>query len=717
MSKLLSVEIEGFGIYKDKQIIDFSKLPDDCTIGIFGENNDGDGGYDSNGSGKSTFTNAISWCLFEKIPVQGESTRVITKEQIVNRESKKAIVTLNLLVNNSLIQLETSMTLKGSKKVRLLIDDRPFLGTDTQIRDKFYSLIGIGGKDKGNFNDFLNRCYFSGDVTKSFASKNFSDANRLAIVSKVRKLEIYDIAIKNSKNQIDQIKQVISELSNFRTNLLAQIKDADLEKIQEEILNLSGDYEQKTILKEEISDELTKYEKVGTLNNKRKELVNQLTNFKREIDQQYKSVELVVTKLNGYSERLIELKKNKSLMVYDVTSELTMKALYDKLSKEIIEHTLTIQKFDIENQSINAQIRDIEEQHYLHCPSCNAELLLDEDNLVEINLKGLEMKKESLFKTLNKNSVLKDNNLIKIQEKTTELNQLSIKIKEIDEKKTKTNLIDKELTKINSEFEPLKEQYKEFIFEDKGILYADSSICEYNSYQEVNELNIEIEKIDLELNEISNIKYTVNDLNDVNKSLSNILNLMTEKEMFLTSQTNLKDELTEVEQSLNPHLENKEMYEYWYDSFWRLKNIELIEVEPILENATNNILQRVGTNILVNYHVDVEKAGLLINLIEDSGNELPLELFSTGQSNRIGFAAGLALSEISLNSNSDYGFSMWDEVFDGLDNTGQDMFFDVLRDLKGIKLIISHDKKLQNMFEYKLKVIRKDHSSKIVLET
>jgi ABC-type uncharacterized transport system fused permease/ATPase subunit len=60
---------------------------------------------------------------------------------------------------------------------------------------------------------------------------------------------------------------------------------------------------------------------------------------------------------------------------------------------------------------------------------------------------------------------------------------------------------------------------------------------------------------------------------------------------------------------------------------------------------------------------------------------------------------------------------MWDEVFDGLDNTGQDMFFDVLRDLKGIKLIISHDKKLQNMFEYKLKVIRKDHSSKIVLET
>ena len=98
MLKLQEVTIEGFGVFQDRQVIDFSDLPDNSIVGIFGENNDGDGGYDSNGAGKSTFTNAISWCMFGSLPIQGDTTRALKKIDIVNYNTvigNKIFIVLN----------------------------------------------------------------------------------------------------------------------------------------------------------------------------------------------------------------------------------------------------------------------------------------------------------------------------------------------------------------------------------------------------------------------------------------------------------------------------------------------------------------------------------------------------------------------------------------------------------------------------------------------
>ena len=51
---------------------------------------------------------------------------------------------------------------------------------------------------------------------------------------------------------------------------------------------------------------------------------------------------------------------------------------------------------------------------------------------------------------------------------------------------------------------------------------------------------------------------------------------------------------------------------------------------------------------------------------------------------------------------------MFDEIIDGLDDTGVSEFFKLLRSIPGQKLIISHNDNLKSMFSNIIKVTRKN---------
>jgi DNA repair exonuclease SbcCD ATPase subunit len=123
-----------------------------------------------------------------------------------------------------------------------------------------------------------------------------------------------------------------------------------------------------------------------------------------------------------------------------------------------------------------------------------------------------------------------------------------------------------------------------------------------------------------------------------------------------------------------------------------------------------------GTDMSIQFKINVEDNGLDLKLIEDSGIERQLPQFSFGQSNRIGLATGLALRDLSLYSNIDFGFTMFDEVLDGLDERGIEMFFEIIQGLKGRKFIISHDNNLKNYFQHYINIVRKNHKSNIYVK-
>jgi len=719
MRRLRKVIVQGFGLYKERHEIDLTQIPDDSIIGIFGSNLDGEGGYDSNASGKTTFTNCISWGLFGTLPIQGESTRALTKEQIVNHECKKALVGLEYQIDNDLIYFESTMSEKGHRNISLEINGSKFeANTTTQVRNKFYSLLGISGGDKSNFIDFLNRCYFSGDVTKSFASKNFSDRDRLNIVSKIRKLDVYDVAIANAEKLAKVYKQRINELEfKLQDKLNTFVSLTSLKQLEELKDSFSNKLKSLEEEREIIQAELEKMNKIIKFKTDIEDLKDKLIPVRKKIDDQINLIKKYCDRLNSLKKEYNEV--NISLEEYSAYSNMKTKKLELETNINFYKAKIDeVNKAKILNSNelliIKKEIKDLQGGNYLTCPVCNTSLLLDSDHLHKIDIEKINssvIEKNIRISHLENSieiylsSLTKDNSLIKSLE--TEKEEL------ISKSSMYTNLNDR-LIDIENKYNEVSKDVEDFVYEE-DIIKPKEEYLDYTKYIDYQNLDSEIKSKELELKSIGDLKYDINDLNMINERMSIQRNLVKKKEEEIETYKKYETEISEVNLELEEENTNFKKYDYWKNGFKQLKNIELIETEPELENTVNRILNEIGTGIVIQFDVRVEEGELAINLIEDSGNDLPLELFSTGQANRISFASGLALSELASDSNIEYGFTMWDEVLDGLDNTGQDMFFEVLRKLPGLKFVISHDKKLQGFFEYKIIATRKNHSSNIKL--
>lgn len=722
MRKLKKVIIEGFGLYRDRQTIDLESLPDDAIVGIFGSNTDGEGGYDSNASGKTTFTNAISWGLFGMLPIQGESTRALSKEQVVNRESRKGIVGLEYQINTDLIYFESSITDKGTKKVSLLINGEEFeANTVTQKRDKFYSLLGISGGDKSNFIDFLNRCYFSGDITKSFASKNFDDKARLNIVAKIKKLDVYDLAILKCEKLSKTYKQRMNELefklqdklNTFNNFTTLEQSESRLKTLKEKLENL----EKEKLL---IQTELEKLNLILKIRRDLDTLKDELIPVRRNIDNQKNLIKRSCERINNFSQEYKDVFA--SISKYpdngkNGEEKVELSNNLDLTKKEINElRSFKIEKLNRKNE-INKDIENLKNNKYLICPNCQASLIHEHEELQLVDKEKIQKlikeKTDSAYWILDDLSkILKD-----IETKENFIRELEKKKEKLIEHNSIITSLKKRIEEIEKKYNEEVEKSKDFIIEDGDNIIPNPDWMEYSNYIEFQELDGKIKQKESELTNYGDLKYDIKDLNDINEKINSEKLKISSVENEIRLYKSFEDEIIKINLELDKEKLNFEKYDFWKIGFKQLKNIELIELEPELENTVNRILNEIGTGIVVQFNVKVEEGELSINLIEDSGNELPLELFSTGQTNRISFASGLALSELATESNIEYGFSMWDEVLDGLDNTGQDMFFEVLRKLPGLKFVISHDKKLQGFFENKMIVTRKNHSSSIKLET
>lgn len=718
MKKLLSIALDGFSVFEDYYKIDLAKIPDNATIGIFGINEDGNGGYDSNGAGKTSFLNSISFALFGKIPIQSESTQVISARELINHKKEKATITLVYDIDGDLITFESSINIKGSIKLKLEINGiRYRANTDTQVREKFYSMMGIGGKSKADFIDFLNRCYFSGDFIKSFASKAFSSKKRFEVLSRIRKVDIYNIAITEALNNMIELEnkfkvydQEIQEINLTFINFNVEENLRKIKEYQGEILNINKEIKI-------ISDELSKFESIKKLKESLVPLEQELNEVKKVIDQN-------INVLNNVIEQ-IKFKNDYLKTLENLISEL--KPTNDQHILEIKRSDIKLEKeknienvYNINNKIIELKdkISKLETQEYLNCPECKSDLILEDNSLHSVNkkittalIKKYQKEIDSDEKILLSENLKKEKLIKSIQELEKEIQD----IKDINNKKI--NYANQKNTLVN-EIKELKNGYKDYLVynHEKLIYEIKEDLKNYEDYEEYNNIWNKIEEIKSLIDESINVRYSINDLQVKNNLLleynSNLIVLQESMKKY-ESNTLRKKELESLENELSIEYQK---YEFWETGFRQLKSMEILEIEPLFESVTNSKLADIGVGIEVEYKIDIEKEELELELTEDSGQKISLPLFSTGQTKRIGFCAGLALADLADDSNMNYGITLWDEVLDGLDNSGQELFFELLRKVNGRKFVISHDKKLQNSFEYKILIQRKDNKSSIIIE-
>lgn len=717
-NKLLSIELEGFQLFKERQFIDVSSIPDDAILGVFGENNDGQGGYNSNASGKSTLVNAIGWCMFDKIPIQVEKDTAIKREDVVSWGSDKALVSLHYKIGDEEIKFTNIRWANGKKKCILEINGEDFkANTDSQSREKLFTILGLGGKKKDYYTDFLNYCMFSGEVTKGFASKTFSSIDRLKMVARIKKMDVIDLSIARVNVDLKDTTSAIKQLEFMRVGLEKSFDmSIDLKELRTTIIELE---EKSLVLKARantIMKGLKSNEKYNEKELEIQKLETTFTNIESQVD---KHVEILQLRVDGLNSAVIELKK-KEADYFDVPVGVDDAGLYkdkDDLQKKNKVLSSKLNETKIKFLNIQIETKDLNDEEYLECPACNSDLFLKDKRLNIIDKEAIENHKIHLSGEEKKLNKLFEEIEYKIYDNDMDIAKVEKLLEENHNRITRGKLLGEAVDDLKLKIENTFEEVKDSVVKESDGYVILEAVKDYAAYEGYTETFDSLTKQREELKSISRSQYTYEDLEAQNELIEINSKLVSTSQSKIDQYVDIEVKLKETDEEITERLEIKSQLVEWVDIFTKLKNIELLEIKPQLEEMTNKILADLGVGIEVIYDLDIDSNTLDLDIIEDSGRQIPIPLFSRGQSNRIGLSAGLALRDLSIDYDMDLGFTLWDEVLDGLDNTGQSLFFDILQNVSGLKFVISHDNNLLNYFEYKIRVIRSNHQSKIIMES
>mgnify|MGYP003137263530 FL=1 len=230
--RIKNINITNFGAFGEDVTIDFDRYDPNDKILIIGENNDA-AGADSNGAGKSTFLNAISWAIFGRTPNNVDS------DDVIRRGTNVVRVRLGMVDSEEReIQIVRERQLKGNHELQWFIDgESQTQRTMKQTQLSILNYFGILENNTEYFSDFLNTTYFSVDAVKAFAGKKSTSKDRMDLISRFLNLEILEKSTSKSKIYANRLKsdlKVIQGKIEFLRNKLDE--GFNKEQIESDIL-------------------------------------------------------------------------------------------------------------------------------------------------------------------------------------------------------------------------------------------------------------------------------------------------------------------------------------------------------------------------------------------------------------------------------------------------------------------------------------------------
>lgn len=606
--KPISLEMYGFMTYKNKTLIDFSKLYDSKIFIISGDT----------GSGKTSIFDAISFALFGEIQREGFNIDDL-RSDFLNGNNPPTYVDFIFKIDGKKYRIKR-IPKQRAKKTRanvqvshsvefykyendneILISDGP-QKTDKKIID----LIGL------NF-DQLNRVMILAQGEFSKFLKSSSD-DKAALLSKIFSSYIYkDIeeklkeASKDSKKNIEFIANKLKTEVNKNDLLDENIDDETIElkdfsKIEKVIKDLSIDLEKNLDEKNKEKNSLSKildgktsklsfYEKenekirlLKTLNFEKKEVLSEkhyYENLKNELILSEKSI-----LIKPYYDNLLDYKKNyenigqkledEKINLYDI--EKNLRKCREKLGNlDEIEIKINQKKENIvKNEQIIKKFNE----------------LFSLEKELEKNIKNIELSKEYkkkiddyLVKKESTNDVIRNlsNSLLEIAKNLEKIKDQAYEIKdelrdyqnlyekslENDKKVNELQKLEKELEKAESNLKNIGEKLKLAEESKKSILINEfrkelekDGICPIcgSIYDEKVDF-LEIRDFDLEKirNNYMDLKIKVDFLNEKNSDLKNSIdnNLKNHKEY----EKNLNDYKKTYQDLRNLYKKNLSLYD------------------------------------------------------------------------------------------------------------------------------------------------------------
>ena len=698
---LQKVSIDSFGVFGQDVEMDFERYSNDTKILIIGENNDA-AGADSNGAGKTTLLNAISWGIFGRTPTDN------TGSSVVHRGMGKCTVSLQLVDSEDReIIIKRSRKTEGGHTLQWFIDKEPQTKrTMVATQKNLLNYFGILESNTEYYNDFLNTTYFSIEAVKAFAGKRSTSRDRMDLIGRFLNLELLDKCTSKAKVYSNNVKSKINTVEGqieFLQNKLTA--EADVQRLKSEINDAKVQiktYQQET---KELKKQVEVLAKIKDL---QEQLVDLTLMKERTATDLETIISIYANQQKGFEEKLSkrdEIKQNienqEQILISKNVHDLP--ANINKLEQELSSCTN-------KNVVIEQKVLIIENQleNHLECPDCQSQLMFQDDELTSFNKTSLSKKSKDLK---NKQTIfIKEHNKIK-----KELDDLYDDEKENRRLEYEIKTGYKELAELNEipeKIKLLKEEKKE----------KKTATLKYLKGLEKKKIGLELkikkyppEDLELYGDIISTIEVNEGALENLKDTIARN---QTRIEAFDKDVKDL-DKLKEQEDGLLAQFAD---YQFWVEGFPSIRRWMIESFLPSFEEQTNSYLNKMEVGMRVRFDTLTEKKSKKgefkeefdLSIIDEQNKKRALETYSGGETKRIGVCVGFALRELTLNKGySNFSFLLMDEVIDSLDETGIGEFFNLLDNITGLKLLITHNSDLKSRFCNVVRIAKTDGKSTI----
>lgn len=724
--KFISVEINNFLSIKNVTL-DLSKP------GLYlvnGKNND-DPSFSSNGSGKTSLFDAVTFCLF------GRTTKDLTLDQLVQEGEKHAEVILQLLDDEgNKVSISRSKTL--GKPVNLKVYNT-ITGEDLFIAYSVASLqsnledwLGI------DYLTFCNSVFFGKGLARFFVA--LDDNERKAILDSVLRTVSFDKALETSKELLASTNKSLNELENnlkLNTSLL-EIRNIDYTEKNKELKKVNSflsdlkevkllelkklRLEKQNIIEKlrSIDEELRELKEESETSKEVQKLKKEQEKFVNDIKK--KNLELQNKEISEIEKESSKLKSEYDNEVNDTTNSIkTLTSLKADAEKEIksFKEKETILKVKI--SSLESSIKEVTSFRNLRsCPTCKQKINHEDSlGLLSKYEEELEKHKQELSDTILESTKYKKETLDIIEQNLTQLKEF------VDH--AKSTYLEKKLA-LTSGIEQIKNNYFKIILEE--------TTSANNFYKEKIELlisTLSTKVIQLE-NEKRVYSPQLSSLSDKENAISSELVYAEEGVTSLSTEVNkLQKEISLLETKILKDADSKEildnkkqMLEFWVEGFGNkgIKSFILETSFPYLTERANfysSFLTGGSVVISISPTATAKTTGntkekIVISATNSYGSDV-YQGQSDGERRRIDLCILLALKDlIALRAKRSYSLMVLDEIGDSLDASGIERMINVFREVSKDKTIfvISHNDQLKNYFDQTVTIVKNKGVSSLV---
>lgn len=635
--KFLEVTMRNFRVYEKEQKVELDKQG---LVAVQGVNKDSNG-FRSNGAGKSSFLEAIIYCLYGKLSDGKTGDSVIN-----NKVGNNMKVTFTFSIKDNVYRIERYRKDKDFKnKTLLFLNDKEITKSSVKLTNEAIEEI-----THLKLETLLNSIMFGLGNKVKFTEA--TDKDKKEILEGIANISIYKQAYDVAKEELDEVKEKINNLTN-----------------QSQVIQtrLDGYNSQKALYLSQ-KDQYDKY--LSQLDNNVLTTKNEFEAFMSE--NSLHSIE--------------ELEDN----YYSIEAD-----------KKVIQAKLA-------NMSNNSQAQ----QKYA---SIQQQVQYDEQQSSTLT-SDIQDKKEKILKLYNSDNPVCEycGSELDVEHKKKEIIRLGDIIKDDTSKLTTLTTSITTSKKDMKELEPviLQEQKDKESYNQNLKLLND-----YNTKQNA-------------LVSMSNMaKALKKDIESAKAEKANPQQFtLTSDKQLDTDIANAKNDLKNMQELLEKHTQEQkdlEDVEAVYSNKGVISHV-LDLVMPYINEQANYYLSELTDNSI---HIDIdtqseakngnvsEKLNIKVDNL-NGGNEYSLN--STGEKKRIDLAISLALQDyVMTNTSTKTNLIAYDEVFDGLDDIGIQRIMHLLKErIKDIPtvFVISHNDKLQELFESTLLVTKQEGLSTIEKE-